>query len=402
LNQRRGGGPDLARRQAERGGTFGIEAHVDLRDDHLRLDGEVDDPRHAGDGSAYRLRLRTELIELRPVHTHHHRRARAREDLLDALAKVGQEIPVKARIAVDDRLDARDGRLVVHRRVEADPQLREVGPDYLVGHLGAADVRTEVLDAGHGHQLAAGTLGDAPHRVERRAGLFDPVHQEVVLAEVRQELFAEKGNRRRCQEQHHRQRAERCPRPLDDGRKHPAIAGLQAGDEPRLAGVEVLRQQQERQSRRHGERHAQRRDDREHIGQRQRPEKGPGQSFEHEHRDEDDHDDQAAVEDRAPHLHRGVEDDADRRPRVVRLPVQAQPPHDVLDVDDGVVHDLAERDHQAREHHGVEGAAAIVKQQPRGEQRQRYRRAADERRAPVGEERQQNDDDKHAADEQRP
>ena len=34
-------------------------------------------------------------------------------------------------------------------------------------------------------------LGDPPHRLERRAGLLDPVHQEVGLLKVGQELLAQ-------------------------------------------------------------------------------------------------------------------------------------------------------------------------------------------------------------------
>ena len=54
----------------------------------------------------------------------------------------------RAGIAVDDRLDLRDRRLVVDRRIEADPELGEVDADDLVGDLGAADVRAEVAHAG--------------------------------------------------------------------------------------------------------------------------------------------------------------------------------------------------------------------------------------------------------------
>ena len=72
-------------------------------------------------------------------------------------------------------------------------------PDDLVGDFRPADVRAEVAHAGDGAQLVARPERDPPHRVERRAGLLDPVHQEVVFLEVRQELFAQerKGDRRR-------------------------------------------------------------------------------------------------------------------------------------------------------------------------------------------------------------
>ena len=129
--------------------------------------------------------VHAELVELGAVDANDDRRAGAGQHLLDSFAKIGQEVAVQPGIAVDDRLQSRHRGLVVHGRVEADPQLGEVRSDDLVGHLGAADVRPEILDAGHRHQLAARALGDAPHGIERRAGLFHPVHQEVVLAEAR-------------------------------------------------------------------------------------------------------------------------------------------------------------------------------------------------------------------------
>ena len=97
----------------------------------------------------------------------------------------------QAGVAVDDRLDLGHRLGVVGLGVDADPELGEVRPDDLVGDLGAADVRAEVAHAGHGAQLLAGVLGDPPHRLERRARLLDPVHQEVVLLEVGQELLAQ-------------------------------------------------------------------------------------------------------------------------------------------------------------------------------------------------------------------
>ena len=77
-------------------------------------------------------------------------------------------------------------------------------------------------------------------------------------------------------------------------------------------------------------------------------------------------DDQAAVDDGAAHL------DARRRARrrtpsadSARGRIQPQTPDDVLDVDDRVVNDFAERDDQPGDHHRVERAAAIAQDQRR-------------------------------------
>ncbi len=101
-----------------------------------------------------------------------------------------------------------------------------------------------------------------------------------------------------------------------------------------------------------------------------------------------DHD-QAAVEHGAAHFQRRIEHHVERGARIRQCPVQAQAPDDVLDVDDGVVDDLAERDDEAGEHHRVQRPAAIVQQNARRQQRQRDRDAADQRRPPVGEEHEQ-------------
>ena len=61
-----------------------------------------------------------------------------------------------------------------------------------------------------------------------------------------------------------------------------------------------------------------------------------------------DDDDQRRVDDRAPHLERGLEDDRGRRATAARQAVLAEPADDVLDVDDGVVDDHPDRDHAAR------------------------------------------------------
>ena len=51
------------------------------------------------------------------------------------------------------------------------------------------------------------------------------------------------------------------------------------------------------------------------------------------------------------------------------LRVLAQAAHDVLHIDDGVVNHLAKRDHQARQHHGVDRGAHPVEHEPGREQR---------------------------------
>jgi hypothetical protein len=65
-------------------------------------------------------------------------------------------------------------------------------------------------------------------------------------------------------------------------------------------------------------------------------------------REEDEPDHEGRVDDRATHLERGVEHDAERRARRRREAVLPQAAVDVLDVDDRVVDDLADRDREGR------------------------------------------------------
>ena len=144
LDERRDRVPYRPRREAEERPAIGAKPNLDLRHEHLSLDLEVHDPFDVRDRGAYRLGLRLESSQVRPVDPYHDRGARPGQDLLDALAEVRQEIPIEPGIRVDDRLDPRHGRLVVDRRVETDPELGEVWTDDFVRDFRAADVGAEV------------------------------------------------------------------------------------------------------------------------------------------------------------------------------------------------------------------------------------------------------------------
>ena len=128
-------------------------------------------------------------------------------------------------------MDLRDRLPVVNRRVQADPQLCEVDADNLVRDLGSPDVRAEIAHAWNGTQLTAGSEGDARHRLERGAGLLDPVHQEVVFLEVREELLAEQRECRRGDDQGYRQDAECPPGRRDQTRQPPPVMRLEVRDQ---------------------------------------------------------------------------------------------------------------------------------------------------------------------------
>src|SRR5207248_7010350 len=101
--------------------------------------------------------------------------------------------------------------------------LTEVGPCDLLAEEGLADVRAEVLYAGHGPDLPA-CAGDAPDLlVERAPGLGDPVHQEATLLERGEEVLAQPGQDRQPGEPDDAHGQVRGPRPAHHARQEPAV-----------------------------------------------------------------------------------------------------------------------------------------------------------------------------------
>ena len=78
----------------------------------------------------------------------------------------------------------------------------------------------------------------------------------------------------------------------------------------------------------------------------------------------------------------------------------AQPSHDVLDIDDGIVDHDTYRDDQAGQDHRVDGRPAQLEHESGGHQRQRDRNEADERRPPVEQEDDQDDEDQDRTEEE--
>ena len=88
---------------------------------------------------------------------------------------------------------------------------------------------------------------------------------------------------------------------------------------------------------------------------------------------------------------------AGRPLRLGQPAVLAQAPDDVLDVDDGVVHQRADGDGHAAQGHGVDGGPERLHGEHRGHQRERDREQRDDAGPHVGEEQEDDDDDQHRA-----
>jgi len=93
------------------------------------------------------------------------------------------------------------------------------------------------------------------------------------------------------------------------------------------------------------------------VGQGQRAEERSRQARQKEHRHEHQHDDDAGIENRAAHFKRRIQHDAKDGLRFRPLPVLPQAAQGVFHINDGVVHDLAERDDQSGDDDGVDGFA---------------------------------------------
>ncbi len=254
--------------------------------------------------------------------------------------------------------------------------------------------------------IAASSRCSAP-TIRRSSGSEVPGFVMTVAEEV---PLLELGNQGLTEERHHgdpRQHGEagqqiRPPRPVDDSREQADVAALQPTRERSVATVERRPAEEDQAQRgRDRERDDERREHREAVREDERPEERAGQALEEEDGQERGDDDQRRVDDRAPNLERGLEDDPRLRLRAVLCSVLAQASPDVLDVDDRVVDDHPERDHEPREDHHVDRLAPRVEDQSGGDERQRDRDDADQRRPPLEEERAEDEDDEQRPDQQR-
>ena len=84
--------------------------------------------------------------------------------------------------------------------------------------------------------------------------------------------------------------------------------------------------------------------------------------------EKNDDDDCGGVDHRPPNLEGGFADDLKPWARCLQPDVLAQPPQYVLDADDRIVHQHAERHGEAAQGHGVEGETHAIEHSDRGEQ----------------------------------
>jgi hypothetical protein len=340
--------------------------------------------------------------QVRAEDAHVDRLARAREHLVDPLVQVRLHVLEHAG-KLGDRVLDRGACLVVGGRIaHRDPVLAEVDPDHFVGEVRLPDVRSDVGDTRNRVELALLRCHDPALFRKRGARLRDDVAEEVTLLERRNQRLSEKRHDRdsgHCGDGHDRVRP---PRSMDHPRQNRRVAALERPYGDRVALVEPAPGEKDQaQRRRDRQSDEQRREHGQAIGEHERPEERARQAVQKVDGDQGRDDDQRRVDDRAPHLQRRFEDDARlRSPRGCRA-VLAQAAPDVLDVDDRVVDDDAERDHEPCEHHHVDALAPCVEDERGRDEGERNRGDADQCRAPLEEEGAEHEHDEQRADQER-
>ena len=401
-DQRRCDAADIARLQAVAPGPLEVHRDLDLRYLDLLLDMQVDEARDVLDGALNLLGAASQDMEIGTENAHHDRFARARENLLDPFPQIRLDIAVQAGVAGDHGLDARVRLVIVDPGVDADPVLGEVHVVRFVSPDRAADMGAEVPHTGNSAQLAARRLRDPDGFRMRGAFRRHPMHQEVPLLERRKQPLAKERPDRDAGSDQHGRTGERAARRPQGAREQADVDPLEPGHERRLAALDGgIVEQQQAERRGHRQRDG-------HRGQHRQDEcKGEGleeraaQPAHEEHRRHRQRDDEGRLPDRRTHLKRSLEDDARSGFVAARLALLAQPPHDVFDIDDGIIHHRAERNHEAGQHHGVDRGTHEVQRQPGRHERQRHCDDADQRHPPFVQERAEDQQDQDRADDDR-
>jgi hypothetical protein len=162
---------------------------------------------------------------------------RAGQDLLDALAQVGLHVALHPRIAVDGSCDRRERPVVVGVLVDADPVLTEIDAVDLVAEQRLPDVRAAVAHARDPLQVLAGLDRDAVLLLDVRRRLAQPVHEEVALLEVRQQLGPERRIGHEARERRDGRERDRRAWPAQDRAQQAAVAALEDAQQRSLALV---------------------------------------------------------------------------------------------------------------------------------------------------------------------
>ena len=258
------GPPDVTGLDPVALGRREVDLHLELGDVLDELDVLLDHAVDVGEDRLDLIGLGPQHVEVRAEDADHDGVARAGQHLADAFLEVGLHVPLEARVAVDDLLDLGEGLVVVGFRRHADPVLAEVDAHDLVGHrawpMWAPKLRTPGM-AGSS-LLASVVIRDLLR--QRRARRGEPVHEEVPLLEVGQELLVQAGHDDGPGEQDRRGAADRRRGSPHDAVEAPAVAPLEERHDRRRAVRDLApRHEDQAERRRHDQRDGHRDDHRE-------------------------------------------------------------------------------------------------------------------------------------------
>ena len=239
--------------------------------------------------------------------------------------------------------------------LQVDVDLGRVDALGMLVHLGPAGAASDRRHLGHLADEAFGDEAEAVALGERDAGVVGEAEREAALVEGRQERPRQVGGRHARDDDRRAGDPDHQPAMSESPSQEGGVAALEQPDQPGVAMVPaaVLAKQVGGQDRRQGDRDDEARQDRDDVGDAERGEEAALDARQREEWHEDEADDQGRIDDARAHLLARRRDHLKHRLRLRPLPVLAQPPDDVLDIDHCVVDELADGDGQTPERHGV-------------------------------------------------
>ena len=277
-----------------------------------------------------------------------------------------------------------------------DLHLGGVHPLDVLVLLGAARPAARRDDLGEGEERL---LDLAAERVAVAEGRPQGTHEsdgETAFVERRQERLAQEGQDREGEAERECRPSEDERAPVQAERKRPVVGPFEEAQQPGLIRREErsVRQEQQAERGRDGEGHEQRAREGSQIGEAQGPQEPPLEPAHHQERKEDEGDDEGREQHGPPDLGRRAEHDVEggAPPGLGLAVLLPQPAEHVLDPDDRVVDERADRDREAAEGHGIERPPEERDHHDSGHEREGDGDRRDEGRPQVAEEEEEDDD----------
>ena len=179
-------------------------------------------------------------VQVLSIDADHDRSGGAGKHLLDPLAEIGLDVAEEARIFVSDLLDIGHRLFEIGVRIDADPILGKVRTGQFLHDYSLSDMGALVLHTGDREEIIADPAGEPDHLGQRCPGGRHPMHEEVTLLELGQQLLAEERPCDDAQESDERDSHIGGRRALDDRLEHHLVARSQpsaSGDRRRSSGT---------------------------------------------------------------------------------------------------------------------------------------------------------------------